>query len=210
MTKDEFLKWMDEYTARHGMSDRDTAVVAGWKEWFCRRYTLEEATVAGRVVSEGTASLRFVENHRHALVNAIDAMRSRKAAAAGNQVKATGCPQCRGMGVVVVPHPGLEPGSDPPRWREVFVHPADDPRGATATAGTACDQCEVGRRTSKDAETAGRPMMSFAGYELRYGNWREILFEREQWAGAAGEPSPEAVADVREMLARRKNQTLSE
>jgi hypothetical protein len=195
-TPDWYFDWARDHCVAFGFREKDAETVLAWGAVFVELFAANELHDAtGRLLRSPDTS-RFVNEHRTLIMRAVEAGRTAARRKAADGAEAVACEECRGMGVLHVPHPGL---TDTGHWYGFLRSPKDDPRGLTRTAGVAC-RCQKGVRTRDNSVEAGRPLLTIGKYEQMYPNWRLVLFDREQFL-KADRDSPPTDADKQKMHA---------
>lgn len=197
---DWYMAWAADHCHKFGFRDHDAEMVLAWREAFTLLFTAEELkTATGRMLMSEDAP-RFASDHRGAIIRAVNNARRNSGRGAVQSSLVTGCIECGGNGIVVVPHPGVT-DEYPPRMCSVLPMPRADPTGLNRVMGVCCVLCDVGVRTRATTEQQGRPLMTISQYEQQYPNWRAVQEERAKVLNAGRTPpSAEDVAELEETL----------
>jgi hypothetical protein len=205
-----FSEWAKTHCVAFGFSGEHAATVLAWGPKFVHLFTPDELHAVTEYLTGREDVPRFAADHRGLILSTARHLRQRAAERPKAEGYAAGvCIECRGAGVVIVPHPGLDPETG--RWRAKLLPPHEDPdgeRSATRTAAVCCVLCEKGRATREASEQANRPQLTISGYEALYRNSREVAKARAALLAAgrdATPPTAERVAELtRELDAARK------
>lgn len=190
------MSWAADHCHKFGFRDQDASMVLAWREAFSMLFTADELKAAtGRLLASEDAP-RFASDHRGAIIRAVANARTNAGRKATTSSLVTGCIECGGNGIVVVPHPGCT-DDYPPRMRPILPMPRADPTGLTRTMGVCCVLCEVGVRTRATTEQQGRPLATISEYEHQYPNWRAVQAERQRVLNASR--TPPSAADIAEL-----------
>jgi hypothetical protein len=194
-----YFRWAADHVAAFGLRDVDAETVLGWGPVFVRLFSEDELRAATNHLLGSPAPLKWSNEHRPAIIAAVEHLRRRKADAASTASYAAGrCLWCSGCGARVVPSPGHDPDTSPPQLRDRLLSPSEDPRGLRRTMAVSCG-CPAGERTRAASEAAGRPILRFVDYERRYPDWQAVAAEREAVLAASRTPP---TADDRRRLDR--------
>lgn len=190
------MAWAADHCHKFGFRDQDASMVLAWREAFSMLFTADELKAATVRLLASEDAPRFASDHRGAIIRAITNMRTNAGRKATTSSLVTGCIECGGNGIVVVPHPGCT-DDYPPRMRPILPMPRADPTGLTRTMGVCCVLCEVGIRTRATTEQQGRPLATISEYEHAYPNWRQVQAERLRVLNASR--TPPSAADIAEL-----------
>lgn len=193
---DWYMAWAADHCHKFGFRDQDASMVLAWREAFSMLFTADELKAATVRLLASEDAPRFASDHRGAIIRAITNMRTNAGRKATTSSLVTGCIECGGNGIVVVPHPGCT-DDYPPRMRPILPMPRADPTGLTRTMGVCCVLCEVGIRTRATTEQQGRPLATISEYEHAYPNWRQVQAERLRVLNASR--TPPSAADIAEL-----------
>lgn len=193
--------WAVEHATAFGFGPDQTKTVLAWGPVFSRLFRRDELNDATGVLLANPDAPKFAGDHRGAVIRAVESVRKRTTAKESSAVMATGCRDCGGCGLVIVPHPGMADDADQPRWRHILLLPSQDPRGLTRTTAVACVMCETGRRARDESEKHDRPLMTISQYEALYPYWKQVRDERLKVLNAGRpEPTPDDVSRLNKLI----------
>jgi hypothetical protein len=199
--------WYDVWAMQHatafGFGPEGAKTVLAWGAKFVHLFTPDDLHAATEYLTGREDVPKWAADHRGLIIGTVRHLRQKAADRPQPGGYADGvCIECRGPGVVIVPHPGLDEYA---RWREVLLPPSADPdgeRSCTRMAAVCCVLCEAGRRMRESSEQANRPLMTVTGYERKYPNCREVAAARAALAKAdAAPPTAEDLERLDDMLA---------
>ena len=220
-TPEWYITWATAHVATFGLREQCEAMMLSWGPVWSRLYAAEELYDATRRMTADPAALRFAGDHRPAILSHVGRHRERTTRAEQNRtanVAANGtCQVCGGGGMVVVPHPGIDPHDDNrKRWTGYMTVPTDEPGSKTdrrliGMTAAVCCVCDAGKRSMQASAESGRPSLDIIGFEQRYPNWPAVAAERTRLVnlnnGVVDLPTPEeaaaAVAAVKSGVGRR-------
>ena len=209
MTNLETPQWYYEWASAHattfGLRETCVAVVLSWGPVWSRLYAAEELYDATRRMTADPAKLAFANEHRPAILTHVGRHRERTTRAAATRAENVAlngtCQVCDGAGLVIVPHPGLDPQTR--KWVGYLTVPSAEAGSKTdrrllGMTAAVCCVCDPGRRSMQASSEAGRPSLDIVGFEQRYPNWPAVAAERTRLLNANNGvivgPTPEEAA----------------
>lgn len=182
--------WLADHVAAFNLPADAVSTFMQWQDAFTAQYTEAELRAATKAMILNTAKnhdgqpvLKWADNHRVAIVDAITRVRGHKRHAPFGAGIA--CPKCKSDGFIEVPHPLINP--DAPRERRVLnsvlkfqaYSVNGDGHGTYMTMPVVCD-CPFGARV-------GGNRLTFARYAAMYPNWRAVMDQIEAARAASAE-----------------------
>ena len=200
----EYDAWLADHISAFGLPAEAAATFLQWQPAFSI-YTTEELRSATKALilnrkldSDGKPVLRWAENHRIAIQEAIDRIRlERSCPAIGAPATVTNCPLCSQSGFVEVPHPLLTTDGKQlnPRLELRVYNVNYEGKPVFKMMHVVCN-CSTGFRiaqTQRAAYLGGTlrsVQMTLDRYQQAYPNWREILAEIEATRTAPADAKP--------------------
>ena len=222
MTTTETPQWYYEWASAHatafGLREQCVATILSWGPVWSRLYAAEELYDATRRMVADPAALRFSSDHRPAILTHVSRHRDRTAKhemnRAANVALNGTCQVCDGTGLVIVPHPGIDPQTR--RWVGYMAVPSADAASRTdrrllSMTAAVCCVCDPGRKSMQASDESGRPSFDLVAFTNRFPNWEAVAAERARLLNANNgfmdPPTPEeaaaAVAAIKGGVGRR-------
>ena len=185
-----YFDWAKAHCAAFGFAAQQAETVAAWGPVFVHLFAPDDLADATRHLTGREDVPKWAADHRGLIIATVRHLRQRAAAPAQAESYAAGaCIECRGAGVVIVPHPGLVEFG---KWRAELLPPFADPDGERSknrTAAVCCVLCPKGERMRQASEQGERtPLLTISGYERLYRNWREVEKARKALREASAQP----------------------
>lgn len=203
-----FDKWALDYGDAFGFGDKQTKTVMAWGTVFTKLFTQSELEEAKFDLLASKNEIGYVDKHRTAIMNAVEAIRYRHRMQAArdafnSQDGYRVCAICLGRGIQIVPHPELD---DNDRPNKALLYPSEQPRSKlNSTLAVHC-RCDVGRRQLEENKTREYAVLGIEDYELRYPDWQAVDAAREDVRRAMRRSPTEAdTASLNAMLADARN-----
>jgi hypothetical protein len=199
---DWYVNWAIYHAACFDATERCTSALLAWGPLWAKLYTEPELRAATHVLLADATTPRYVADQRGRLLTAIESERNRRRRQATRPTAdkpETRCTYCNEIGLVIVPHPGLDD-------RGRMAGALSPPRGQTRaerhrTMAVTC-LCDKGRKCVEDDVAGKRTSMTLETYAMMYPNWQAVQVERDAVDEAErriSTPSGELVTTVKAM-----------
>lgn len=197
-----YVSWAVHHCTAFALRGDAAKTVLAWGPVFTRLFSAQDLRAATESLLSSPADLQWVTDHRRAIVAEVDAARNRDRARRRSEGGPDPCASCGDTGWVIVPHPGMVPGTT--NLLGLLRRPADDPAGLTRELAVTCT-CGAGDRTAVAEAGRNRRPLTLMQYMNRYPNALDVQFERQRVIDAGR--TPPADADYADLLARLADRT---